>query len=158
MRNDNKLYDWDFLEEYVHRRLQGDVDDALEAIIRQDDFLQTTIEGLEMKLSVNHPTTIQQELNDKKLKLWKKLAVLAPAHPSTSTAEIEVLQKRPHHVDWIQQLNSTWKELQYAQFQYVLGFNFSCMLIILGLCLWANHVQEEVLWLSQVEIPVGFKP
>ncbi len=158
MNEKSQLYDWNILEQYLKGRALGQTNPQFEKEIQSDDFLQTVVEGMEQDLLEQGHLGLQELTAKKKKKVWGKLLQMAPLAMADSTNVATPVLGNPV-MAFFQNTRRTWDELRYSQFQYILGFNFSCVILILGFCFWVNMVQEEEFpLLSQIEFPGGFKP
>ncbi len=155
MNEKSQLYDWNILEQYLKDRALGQTNPQFEQEIQSDDFLQTVVKGVEQDLLEQGSLGLQALMAEKKKKVWAKMAPLAMA--DSKNVATPVLSNPV--IAFLQNTQRTWDQLRYSQFRYILGFNFSCVILILGFCFWVNMVQEEEFpLLSQIEFPGGFKP
>lgn len=142
MYENKQNYKWELLEQQVRQRLNGQYDEAFEQALQNDAFLQAVVIGLEEQLRAQPASSVADLVADKKHRIWKNL-IPAP-NPL---------------VQFVQHLKYTWEELQYAQCQYLFGFNGGFVILILAFGLWINLFPspEEVATFVQVEVQDGFK-
>ncbi len=158
MNEKSQLYDWNILEQYLKRRAQGETNEKFEQEIQSDDFLQTVVEGMEQELLEQGPLGLQESTEEKKKKVWANLVKIAPLVMAEAASATTPVSENPA-LHFLENIRATWEELRYSPIRFILGFNFSCVIVILGFCLWINMLQEEEFpLLSQIEFPEGFKP
>ncbi len=146
--SDSPLYDLHQLEAYLRQKQRGQLNAEYEQVIANDDFLQTAVAELEQQLreAPNAESSIAERLERRKAARWPQIeAAMANYAPSS-----------PSEMGWGESLRQTWRELQYTQFQYLLGFNCVCIFAILFVSLWIHQQGgDQIDWIATVES--GFK-
>ena len=140
------------LKQYILQKKNGFIDPLIEQQIQEDDFLQTVLMGLEKQLVKYNSNDISSILKDKKQKNW-----LAITSHSPTTNTVHTIQKLRFQEKIYQYLSSWGYNYHYFRIHLLLGFNCSCVLLLIFIAYWLNILQDSPALISNLSEFVGYK-
>ena len=139
------------LESYLLQKKAGHTDLLMEQKIREDDFLQTIVIGMEKTLVKNNNVATIAILEKKKERSWLALTPALAAYNNTIP--------NPGFVESIRQYFSLRNyDPQYLRIHLLLGFNCSCVIALVVVACWLNSAQDAGMLVSHLEGLAGYKP
>ncbi len=138
-------YSIEDLTAYLLQKKEGDVDAVLEQHLREDPFLQTVMAGLEKEWEYNNDITmLQTSLTAKRRKVWANLqrALPKPVRAAHHTRLRYIVQQFFYKADHYFYLAYSGKDIHYSRAHFLLGFNCSCVLLLVFMMIYLSSFSE----------------